>query len=91
MCKICQKFNSSHCVKSFRIRSFSDPYIPAFGLDMKRYGVSLRTQFECRKIWIRKTQNTETFNAVINITVLNNFSARLVIRLLTFALTYLEL
>ena len=32
------------------IRSFSDPYFPAFGLNIERHGVSLRTQSECGKI-----------------------------------------
>ena len=40
---------SSHTVRSVRIRSFSGPYFPAFGLT-ERYGVSLRIQFECGKI-----------------------------------------
>ena len=29
------------CVKSVRIRSFSGPYFPAFGLNTKRYSLSL--------------------------------------------------
>ena len=33
---------------------FSDPYFPAFGLNTERYFVSLRIQFECGKIRIRK-------------------------------------
>ena len=49
--------NSSHCVKSLRIQSFSDPYFP-------RHVVSLRTQSECRKIRTRKTSNTDTFYEV---------------------------
>ena len=28
-----------HCVKSVRIRSYSSPYLPAFGLNTERYGV----------------------------------------------------
>ena len=28
-----------HCVKSVRVRSFSRPYFPAFGLNTERYGV----------------------------------------------------
>ena len=43
-----------HCVKSVRIRNFHCPYFPAFGLDTKRYFVSLRIQPECRKIRTRK-------------------------------------
>ena len=34
------------CVKSVRIRSFSGPYFPAFGLNMKIYRANLRIQSE---------------------------------------------
>ena len=47
-----------------RIRSFSGPYIPAFGLNTERYGVSLCIQSECGKIQTGKTPNTDTFHAV---------------------------
>ena len=53
-----------HCVKSVRIRSFSGPYFPAFGLNTERYGVSLLIQSECRKTRARKTPNTDTFYIV---------------------------
>ena len=33
------KMGHSHCMKSVRIRSFSGPYFPAFGLNTERYGV----------------------------------------------------
>ena len=59
------KTRTQHCVKSVRIRSFSDPHFPAFGLKTERYGVSLRIHSECGKIWARKTQNTDTFHAVL--------------------------
>ena len=52
---------AKHCVKSVRIRSFSGPYFPAFGLNTERYGVSLRIQSKCRKIRTRKTPNADTF------------------------------
>ena len=62
------KYNQAkgHCVKSVRIRSFSGPYFPAFGLStgLNTERVSLRTQSECRKLRTRKTLNTETFQAV---------------------------
>ena len=72
----------SHCVKSFRIRSYfwfvfsrirteygeifqvpkygviSGPYFPAFGLNTKRYKVSLRIQSKCGKI---RTRNNSVF------------------------------
>ena len=38
-------------MKSVRIRSFSGPYFPAVGLNMDKYGVSLRIQSE----WGTKT------------------------------------
>ena len=49
-----------HCMKRVRIRNFSGPYFPAFGLNMNRYGVSLRIQSERGKIWTRKTPNNLT-------------------------------
>ena len=55
----------AHYVKSVRIRSYSGPYFPAFGLNTERYGVSLRIQFECGTIWTRLTPNTDSFQAVI--------------------------
>ena len=53
-----------HCVKTVRIRSYSGPYFPAFGLNTERYGLSLRIQSECSKIRTRLTLNTDTFLAV---------------------------
>ena len=53
-----------HCLKSFRIRSYSGPYFPAFGLSMERYGVSLHTHSECGKMQSKITSNTDTFHAV---------------------------
>ena len=35
-------FGRDHCVKNVRIRSYSGPYFPTFGLNTKRYFVSLR-------------------------------------------------
>ena len=52
------------CVKSVRIRSFSGPHFPAFGLNTERYGVSIRIQSEYGKIRTRKTSNTEIFLVV---------------------------
>ena len=54
-----------HCVKSVRIRSYSGSYFPAFGLNTKRYGVSLCIQSECEKIRTRITPNTDNFHAVL--------------------------
>ena len=53
-----------HSVKSVRIRSFSDPYFPAFGPNTERYEVFFRIQFQCGNIRTRNTSNTDTFHAV---------------------------
>ena len=55
-----------YCVKSVRIRSYSGPHFPAFGLNTERYGISLRTQSECGKMRTRTTPNTDAFHAVQN-------------------------
>ena len=54
-----------HCVESIRIRSYSGPSFPVFGLNTKRYSVSLRIQSECGKIRTIIGQNTDTFYAVL--------------------------
>ena len=56
----------SHFVKSVRIRSFSGPHFPAFGLNTGRSSVFLCIQSEYWKIWTRKTPNTDTFHAVLH-------------------------
>ena len=53
-----------HCVKSVRIRSFSDPFFPAFRQNIEGYGVFLRVQYPCGTIQTRKTPNRDTFHAV---------------------------
>ena len=53
-----------NCVKSVRIRSYSGPYFPTFGLNMERYRVSLRIQSKCGKIRTRITPITDTLYAV---------------------------
>ena len=53
-----------HYVKGVRIRGFSGPYFPAFGLNTDRYSVSLHIQSEYGKIRTRKILNTDTFHAV---------------------------
>ena len=40
------------------------PYLPAFGLNKERSGVSIFIQPECVKVWTRITLNTDTFHAV---------------------------
>ena len=53
-----------HCMKSVRIRNYSGPNFPAFGLNTKRYSVSLRIQSESGRMQTRITPNTDTFYAV---------------------------
>ena len=57
---------SRHChfVKSVRIRSYSGPHFPVFGLNTDRYSVSLRIQSKYGKMRTRITLNTDTFYAV---------------------------
>ena len=59
------RMKSLHCIKSFRIRSYSGPQFPAFGLNTERYSVSLLVQSKCGKIRIRINSNTETFYALL--------------------------
>ena len=54
-----------HCVKNVRIRSYSGPYFPAFGLNTERYEVSLFSQSKCGKIRTRITPNKDNFHAVL--------------------------
>ena len=53
-----------HCVKGLRIRNYSGPYFPVFGLKLERYGVSRHIQSECGKMWTGIILNTDTFYAV---------------------------
>ena len=55
---------NKHCVKSVGIWSYSDPHFPAFGLNMRRYSVSVHIKYECREIRTRIISNTDTFYAV---------------------------
>ena len=61
--KNCAKIKPKHWVKSVPFRSYSGPYFPAFGLNTKRYSVSLRIRSECGKIRTRITPNTETLRS----------------------------
>ena len=54
-----------HCVKTDRIRNYSGPCFPVFGLkNTERYCLSLRIQPECGKIPPRITPNMDSFNTV---------------------------
>ena len=48
-------------MKSIRVQGYSGPHFPAFGLNSKRYYVSVHIQSERGKIRIRITPNTDTF------------------------------
>ena len=54
-----------HCMKSVRIRSYSGPHFPAFGLNTERYFVSLRIQSECGELPTRITPNMDPFCVVV--------------------------
>ena len=58
------KYPRKHCMKSVRVRSYSGPHFPAFGLNTESDSVSLRIQSECGKIRNRITPNTDTFYVV---------------------------
>ena len=68
--KLCRYTNpeknsqTCQCVKSVRIRSFYSPCFPICWLSTDGYGVSLCIHFESRKIWARKTPNTDSFHPV---------------------------
>ena len=53
-----------HCVKGVRNRSYSGPFLPAFGLNTERCSVSLRIKSECGRIRARITPNKDTFYVV---------------------------
>ena len=57
----CSKTRKWHCVKSVRIRSYSGPHFPTFGLNTERYSVSLRIQSKCRKMRTRITPKWTLF------------------------------
>ena len=61
-------------MKSARIKSFSGPYFPAFGLNTETYYVNIRIQSEWRYMQTRKTPNTDTFYVALRMTafVFNN-------------------
>ena len=53
---------NNHCVKSIQTqRAFSGPYFPAFGLNTKRYFVSLHIQSKCRGYGPEKTSYLDVF------------------------------
>ena len=55
---------NNHFVKRVRIRSYSGPYFPTFGLNTKKCGVSLRIKSEWEKMRTRITTNADSFYAV---------------------------
>ena len=62
-------------VKSVKIRSFSGPCFPVFGLNTKIYAINLRIQSEWRKKWTRKTPYLDTFHPVLLLAIcVNHFT-----------------
>ena len=61
----CVKYDSVHCVKNVRIRSFSGHYLPTFGLNTEINSINFRALSECGKTKNRKIPNTDTFYAVV--------------------------
>ena len=57
-------YQNKHYAKSICIRSYSGPYSPVFGLNTKKYRVSLRIQPKCGKMRTKITPNTDTFYAM---------------------------
>ena len=53
-----------HCMKSFRIGSFSGPRFPAFGLNTEKYTVYLRIYLKSGEMRTRTTPITDAFNTV---------------------------
>ena len=58
-------FVLKHCVKSFSIRTVSDPYFLAFWLNTERYGISLCIQSKWGKTRTRKIPNMTTFHLAL--------------------------
>ena len=54
-------FISVHCVKSVRIRSYSGPYFPAFGLSTERYFCRVYLRF------FQKMKETTTITKTIKL------------------------
>ena len=54
-----------HCVKNVRIRSFSGPYFPAFGLNTERYTEYLSV-FSTNAVRTRKTAGLQIFKYCIH-------------------------
>ena len=56
--------NQFHCVEKCPYSEFPSLYFPAFGLNTKRYRVSLRIQSKCGIMQTKETLNTDTFHAI---------------------------
>ena len=55
----------------------SGPYFPAFGLNTQVYQVNIRIQSKCRKIWTRKSPDSDIFRTVKKLKINQNvFKAR---------------
>ena len=60
------KMHYIRCVKSVRFRSYSDPHLPAFGLNTERYVLFLCIQSESEKIQTRITKNTDSSHSEVD-------------------------
>ena len=67
---------------------FSGPYFPTFALNTERYGVSLRIQSECGKIWTRKNSLFGQFSRSDDVTVKQTPLIKNQILLLDFLVLY---
>ena len=72
------KFELKQHVKSAFIWNCSGPHFPTFGLDLERYGVSLRIQSECGKMQTRITPNTDTFHTVLYSIILSCYHVNII-------------
>ena len=84
-----------HCTKNVRIRSYSGPHFPAFGLNTESYSVSLRIHSECGKMTTRITPNTDTFHAMVMMIIFlllteNSINYNMNLQNFTHHLNYLE-
>ena len=67
-----EQLEIKNCVKRVRMWNHYVPYFPVFGLNTKRYSVSLRIQSECGEIRTRITPNTDVLHAMKITTIIKS-------------------
>ena len=67
-------FDKRRCVKSVRIRSYSDPYFHTFRLNTKRYSVSLCISSYLVRMWENKDQKNSEYGTFHAVTAKNIYS-----------------